>query len=41
MTSSLKWQTRTVSCFPDAKGFAVGSIEGRIGVHYVEAKDQS
>jgi mRNA export factor len=27
--SPLKWQLRVVSCFADASGFAVGSIEGR------------
>ncbi|CDH51265.1 poly rna export protein [Lichtheimia corymbifera JMRC:FSU:9682] len=40
-TSPLKWQTRVVSCFPDQKGYAVGSIEGRVGIQYVEDKDQS
>lgn len=39
--SPLKWQTRVVSCFADATGYAVGSIEGRCGIHYVEEKDQS
>ena len=33
--SPLKYQTRCVSCFPDAQGFAVGSIEGRVGIHYL------
>ena len=37
--SPLKWQTRVVSCFPDASGFAVGSIEGRCAIQYVEEKD--
>jgi mRNA export factor len=37
--SPLKWQTRVVSCFPDASGFAVGSIEGRCAIQYVEDKD--
>ncbi|CDH51264.1 poly rna export protein [Lichtheimia corymbifera JMRC:FSU:9682] len=40
-TSPLKWQTRVVSCFPDQKGYAIGSIEGRVGIQYVEDKDQS
>ncbi|KAI6711300.1 hypothetical protein PZA11_003624 [Diplocarpon coronariae] len=31
--SPLKWQTRVVSCFTDATGFAVGSIEGRCAIH--------
>jgi mRNA export factor len=37
--SPLKWQTRVVSLFPDATGFAVGSIEGRCAIQYVEDKD--
>ena len=39
MQSPLKWQTRVVSCFPNAIGFAVGSIEGRCAIQYVEEKD--
>lgn len=39
MQSVLKWQTRVVSCFPDASGFAIGSIEGRCAIQYVEDKD--
>lgn len=39
--SPLKWQTRVVSCFTNANGFAIGSIEGRVGIHYVEDKDAS
>ncbi len=39
ITSPLKWQTRVVSCFTDATGFAVGSIEGRCAIQYVEDKD--
>jgi mRNA export factor len=34
--SPLKFQSRCVSCFPDSTGFAVGSIEGRVGVHYLQ-----
>ena len=37
--SPLKWQTRVVSCFTDATGFAIGSIEGRCAIQYVEDKD--
>jgi mRNA export factor len=33
--SPLKHQTRCVSVFPDQTGFAVGGIEGRVGVQYV------
>eukprot|EP01118_Nematostelium_gracile_P005363 TRINITY_DN1691_c0_g1_i1.p1 TRINITY_DN1691_c0_g1~~TRINITY_DN1691_c0_g1_i1.p1 ORF type:complete len:331 (-),score=91.48 TRINITY_DN1691_c0_g1_i1:72-1064(-) len=39
--SPMKWQTRTVSCFPDKTGFALGSIEGRVAIEYVEEKDSS
>ncbi|CAL1716809.1 unnamed protein product [Somion occarium] len=41
MVSPLKWQTRVVSCFPSANGFAVGSVEGRVAIQYVEDKDAS
>jgi len=41
LQSPLKWQTRTVACFADATGFAVGSIEGRCAIQYVEEKDAS
>ena len=34
--SPLKYQSRCVSCFPDQTGFAVGSIEGRVGIQYVQ-----
>lgn len=35
MPSPLKWQTRVVSCFPNATGFAVGSVEGRVAIQCV------
>jgi mRNA export factor len=34
--SPLKYTTRCVSCFPDQTGFAIGSIEGRVGIQYVQ-----
>uniref|UniRef100_A0A7S1ZI04 Anaphase-promoting complex subunit 4 WD40 domain-containing protein n=1 Tax=Trieres chinensis TaxID=1514140 RepID=A0A7S1ZI04_TRICV len=34
--SPLKFQSRCVACFPDMTGFAVGSIEGRVGIHYIQ-----
>jgi mRNA export factor len=37
--SPLKWQTRVVSCFTDSQGYAIGSIEGRCAIQYVEDKD--
>ncbi|KAK4219546.1 WD40-repeat-containing domain protein [Rhypophila decipiens] len=39
--SPLKWQTRVVSCFIDSTGFAIGSIEGRCAIQYVEDKDNA
>jgi len=39
LQSPLKWQTRVVTCFTDGTGFAVGSIEGRCAIQYVEDKD--
>ncbi|KAH9817391.1 Nucleoporin GLE2 [Teratosphaeria destructans] len=40
--SPLKWQTRVVSIFsPEPNGYAVGSIEGRCAIQYVEDKDSS
>lgn len=39
--SPLKWQTRVVSCFNDASGYAIGSVEGRCGFQYVNDKDSS
>jgi mRNA export factor len=39
LQSPLKWQTRVVSCFTDSMGFAIGSIEGRCAIQYVEDKD--
>jgi len=41
LVSPLKYQTRVVSCFPTANGFAVGSVEGRCAIQYVEDKDSS
>lgn len=41
MMSPLKWQTRVVSCFPSSNGFAIGTVEGRVAIQYVEDKDSS
>lgn len=32
----LKYQTRCASCFADQSGYAIGSIEGRAGIQYVQ-----
>ncbi|KAF8553955.1 WD40 repeat-like protein [Imleria badia] len=41
--SPLKWQTRVVACFTNSasSGFAVGSIEGRVAIQYVEDKESA
>lgn len=41
LQSPLKWQTRCISTFTDGTGFAVGSIEGRCAIQYIEDKDSS
>ena len=33
------WQTRSVCMYPDATGFAIGSIEGRVGIHYIDHRE--
>jgi hypothetical protein len=33
--SPLKFQSRCIAAFPDTMGYAVGSIEGRVGIHYM------
>ena len=34
--SPLKYQTRCLSVFPDGTGYAIGSIEGRVGIQYLQ-----
>ena len=34
--SSLKFQTRCVRFFPDGNGIALGSVEGRVGVEFLD-----
>jgi len=34
--SPLKFQSRCIACFPDRTGFAVGSTEGRVAIHYMQ-----
>ncbi len=41
MQSPLKWQTRAIGCFIDGSGCAIGSIEGRCAIQYVEDKDSA
>lgn len=39
--SPLKWQTRTISCYPQGNGFAIGSIEGRCAIQYIDDNEQA
>ncbi|GHJ84219.1 hypothetical protein NliqN6_0621 [Naganishia liquefaciens] len=39
--SALKFMTRSVACMADGKGWASGSIEGRIAVEYFDAELES
>lgn len=32
------FQTRCISIFPDGTGFAIGNIEGRVAIHYMDHK---
>mmetsp|Transcript_16540 Transcript_16540/g.18374 ORF Transcript_16540/g.18374 Transcript_16540/m.18374 type:complete len:354 (+) Transcript_16540:112-1173(+) len=34
--SPLKFQSRCITCFPDRTGFALGSIEGRVAIQYLQ-----
>ena len=38
--SHLRYQTRKISCFPDGNGYAIGSIEGRVAIKYVDLNKQ-
>jgi len=39
--SPLKWQTRSLACFNDEKGYFVGSIEGRCAVQNIDTMQSS
>lgn len=39
MESPLKFPTTSLACFSDGKGYAVGSIEGRCGIKYVDLEN--
>ncbi|GAA5825164.1 hypothetical protein JCM11251_006126 [Rhodosporidiobolus azoricus] len=41
ITSPLRWQTRTIACFPDAAGYAIGTVEGRVAIQHVDDKAAS
>ncbi|CDK27490.1 unnamed protein product [Kuraishia capsulata CBS 1993] len=37
--NELKYQARSLSCMPSGKGYALGSVEGRISVEYLDQSD--
>ena len=39
--SSLKFMTRAVSCMPSDEGYAISSIEGRVGVEWFDPSSES
>ncbi|ONH66966.1 Nucleoporin GLE2 [Cyberlindnera fabianii] len=39
--SPLKWQTRSIACYPAGNGYALGSIEGRCAFQYIDEGEQS
>jgi len=40
MSSSLRYQTRCLRLFPNNRGIAIGSIEGRVGIMHLQEDDQ-
>jgi mRNA export factor len=38
--SPLRYQTRSIACFPNAQGFAISSIEGRVGLFYLNNNER-
>ncbi|KIJ11703.1 hypothetical protein PAXINDRAFT_171655 [Paxillus involutus ATCC 200175] len=39
--SSLKFMTRSLACMVDGQGYAIGSVEGRIGVEYFDPSPEA
>ncbi|EEB09196.1 RNA export factor Rae1 [Schizosaccharomyces japonicus yFS275] len=39
--SPLKFQTRSIACFPNSEGYALVSVEGRCAIQYVDDKNSS
>ncbi|KAG6369508.1 WD40 repeat-like protein [Boletus reticuloceps] len=39
--SSLKFMTRSLACMADGQGYAIGSVEGRIGVEYFDPSQEA
>jgi len=39
--SSLKFQTRSIRCFPNKQGYVLSSIEGRVAVEYLDPSPEA
>ena len=39
--SSLKYQTRSIQCFPNKQGFVLSSIEGRVAVEFLDTDPET
>ncbi|KAI9179718.1 hypothetical protein H9P43_005048 [Blastocladiella emersonii ATCC 22665] len=37
----LKWQLRTIACFPSMNAYALASIEGRVAIQYIDDKNKA
>ena len=37
--SSLRYQTRCLRCYPNATGFAISSVEGRVAMEYFDMSE--
>ena len=40
-SSTLKHQTRVLRCMPDAAGYALGTVEGRIAIEYIDMEEHN
>lgn len=38
--SPLKYQTRSIACYPQGNGYGIGSIEGRCAIQYIDEAEQ-
>jgi cell cycle arrest protein BUB3 len=38
--SPLKYQTRSVACYPDCSGYALSSIEGRVAMEFFDSSEE-
>lgn len=39
--SSLKYQTRCVTSYPDGAGYALGSVEGRVAMEFYDTRPEA